>query len=79
MEKEISINTPKGRGILGYKGTPALTISDLGFVMLKVWIVEEEVFTNYRVGELFEILPSGLSIIEDTTFTYEEEITGFPA
>lgn len=80
MEKEIYINTPKGRGILGYKGTPSLTISELGFVMLKIWIVEDEVFTNYRITELSEILPSGFSIIEDTTFTYEhEEVTNVPA
>jgi len=66
MIKEIHINTPEGRGILGYEGEPHMIITELGFVMLRVWSVDRECFTNYRLTELSEILPEGFGIIDNT-------------
>jgi hypothetical protein len=65
MTKEIHINTPDGRGILGYKEENHMIITELGFVMLRVWSVDGECFTNYSLMELSEILPEGFDIIDN--------------
>jgi hypothetical protein len=43
-----------------------MIITELGFVMLRVWSVDRECFTNYRLTELSEILPEGFGIIDNT-------------
>lgn len=73
MSFKIEVHTPKGRGFLGHEGAPIITVTDLGYVMLKVWYPESYSFVNYRLSDIKEILPSGITIINDITYEYTEQ------
>lgn len=64
MTKKIELQTPNGRGILGSKGEPSFFVSDLGFVMMRIWDETHDTCRNIKVSELKELLPSGYTIIE---------------
>lgn len=72
MNSKIALQTPTGRGILGFKGEPSFFISALGFVMMRVWNESQNSWTNIKVSDIKDILPSGYSIIEDKQETYEQ-------
>jgi hypothetical protein len=65
MNSKIQLQTPKGLGILGFKGEPSFFISELGFVMMRVWNESQNSWTNIKVSDVKDILPKGYSIIED--------------
>ncbi len=67
MKQEIEINTPSGRGILGYSGAPIVYSTELGYLMLKVWYPEEGVFINYKISNIKEILPPEFTIINNNS------------
>ena len=54
MSFKIEVQTPKGRGILGHDGAPVITVTDLGYVMLKVWYPETDSYVNYRLSDIKE-------------------------
>lgn len=73
MSFKIEVQTPKGRGILGHDGAPVITVTDLGYVMLKVWYPETDSYVNYRLSDIKEILPSDITIINDSAYEYAEQ------
>lgn len=73
MNPQIEINTPQGRGILGYQGSPITYSTELGYLMLKVWYPEKSVFVNYKISDLKEILPSEFTIIDNKEYEYDTE------
>ncbi len=72
MSFEKAIQTPKGLGLLGHEGAPVITVTDLGYVMLKVWYPESQSFVNYRLSSINEILPSEFTIINES-YEYVEQ------
>ena len=68
MKPEIELDTPDGRGILGYDNAPILYVTNLGIVMLKVWITEKERWINYRLSDIHNILPSDFTIINNNEY-----------
>lgn len=68
MKPEIELDTPDGRGILGHDNAPILYVTDLGIVMLKVWITGKERWINYRLSDIKDILPSDFAIINNTDY-----------
>ena len=65
MNAKFDLQTPKGRGILGFRGEPPLFVSELGFVMMRVWNEEESSWTNIKISDIKDMLPSGYSIIKE--------------
>lgn len=72
MSFEKAIQTPKGLGFLGHEGAPVITVTDLGYVMLKVWYHESQSFVNYRLSSINEILPSEFTITNEA-YEYDEQ------
>jgi hypothetical protein len=73
MNTEITINTPNGRGILGYGGAPITYVTELGYVMLKVWYPSKSVFVNHKISDIQEIIPSEFTIIDNNEYEYDRE------
>jgi hypothetical protein len=73
MVPEIELDTPDGRGILGHDNAPMLYVTNLGIVMLKVWITEKERWINYRLSDINDILPSDFTIINNTEHELQTE------
>ena len=73
MSPQIEINTPTGRGILGYEGAPITYVTELGYVMLKVWYPSKSTFVNHRISDLKEIIPSEFTIIDNNQYEYDGE------
>lgn len=73
MSFKNEVQTPKGRGFLGHDGAPVVTVTDLGYVMLKVWYPETDSYVNYRLSDIKEILPSDITIINDSAYEYAEQ------
>jgi len=71
MSLEITINTPNGRGILGYRGAPITYVTELGYLMLKVWHPSKNVFVNHKISDIKEIIPSEFTIIDNKEYEYE--------
>ena len=71
MSLEITINTPNGRGILGYRGAPITYVTELGYLMLKVWDPSKNVFVNHKISDIKEIIPSEFTIIDNKEYEYE--------
>ena len=73
MNSKIQLQTPKGRGILGFRGEPSLFISNLGFVMMRVWNEKELSWTNIKISDIKDILPKGYSIVEEKQDIKDEQ------
>lgn len=71
MSTEIEINTPNGRGILGYRGAPIAYVTELGYLMLKIWYPSKSVFVNHKISDIKEIIPSEFTIIDNNEYEYE--------
>ena len=73
MSLEIEINTPDGLGILGYRGAQITYVTELGYLMLKVWYPSNSIFVNYRISDIKEIIPSEFTIIDNKEYEYDKE------
>lgn len=75
----IEINTPFGRGFLGFKGAPITYTTELGIVMLKVWFPEKERWINFRASSFEEIIHKDLTIASRTTYVHGESREAYPS
>jgi len=76
---KTQINTPLGRGFLGFKGVPTTYTTELGIVMLKVWFPHKQRWINFRASNLEEIILKDLTIDTKTTYEHGESRKTYPS
>lgn len=63
--KEIKVITPLGEGIIGGGGMPALFISELGYIVCRVYLPEQEVWVKYKLCDLKDVLHPDLQLVPE--------------
>jgi hypothetical protein len=72
MSFKKAIQTPKGLGFLRHERAPAIILTDLGYVMLKVWYPEKQCYINHKLCDIKEILSPEFTIINEA-YEYVEQ------
>lgn len=61
---KIRVKSPEGKGVIDTndKDMPAIQITELGFVQVRVHFPEKGIWVKYNVCKLGELLPKGFEI-----------------
>jgi hypothetical protein len=61
---KIRVKSPEGKGVIDTKDKdmPAIQITDLGQVQIRVYFPEKGIWVKYSIGKLCELLPKGFEI-----------------
>lgn len=61
---KIRVKSPEGKGVINTTDheMPAIQITDLGMVQIRVYYPEKKVWLKYTVAELGDLLPRGFEI-----------------
>ena len=61
---KIRVKSPEGKGVIDTndREMPAIQITELGSVQVRVHFPEKGIWMKYNIGELTELLPKGFEI-----------------
>lgn len=65
---KIKIKSPEGQGIINTldKDMPAIEITELGQVQIRIHFPSKGIWMKYNIGKLEELLPRGIEIKQKT-------------